>query len=99
MTPPSQARLPGLHLTKENVIYDFIVYNRDNFSFWENGNNVKERWSMRTSHGVTHPSKPGATSSTQKANPLLSLARGFELETSNMEVPSPNHWATPKGDR
>ncbi|KAG5609591.1 hypothetical protein H5410_020872 [Solanum commersonii] len=40
---------------------------------------------------------PGATSSTQKANPLLSLARDFELETSNMEVPSPNHWATPKG--
>uniref|UniRef100_M1B6A5 Alpha-1,3-mannosyl-glycoprotein 2-beta-N-acetylglucosaminyltransferase n=1 Tax=Solanum tuberosum TaxID=4113 RepID=M1B6A5_SOLTU len=33
---------------------------------------------------------PGATSSTQ-------LARGFELETSSMEVPSPNHWATPKG--
>jgi len=27
---------------------------------------------------------------------LLSLARGFELETSNMEVPSSNHW-TPKG--
>ncbi|WMV51013.1 hypothetical protein MTR67_044398, partial [Solanum verrucosum] len=40
--------------------------------------------------------KPGAKSSTQKANPLLSLARDFELETSNMEVPSPNHWATPK---
>ncbi|XP_006363383.2 uncharacterized protein [Solanum tuberosum] len=27
-----------------------------------------------------HACKPGATSSTQKANPLLSLARGFELE-------------------
>lgn len=35
--------------------------------------------------------KPSATSSTQKANPLLSLARGFELMTSNMEVLSPNH--------
>uniref|UniRef100_A0A0V0H9C2 Putative ovule protein n=1 Tax=Solanum chacoense TaxID=4108 RepID=A0A0V0H9C2_SOLCH len=23
--------------------------------------------------------------------------RGFELETFDMEVPSPNHWATPKG--
>ncbi|KAG5582523.1 hypothetical protein H5410_053150 [Solanum commersonii] len=33
-------------------------------------------------------------SSIQKASPLLSLARGFELETSNMEVPSPNHRAT-----
>ncbi|KAG5587068.1 hypothetical protein H5410_047502 [Solanum commersonii] len=32
---------------------------------------------------------------TQKANPLLS-ARGFKLETSNMEVPSSNHWATLK---
>ena len=28
---------------------------------------------------------------------MLSLARGFELETSNMEVPSSNHWATPMG--
>lgn len=28
---------------------------------------------------------------------LLSLARGFELETFNMEAPSPNHRATPKG--
>ncbi|KAH0738816.1 hypothetical protein KY290_037521 [Solanum tuberosum] len=33
---------------------------------------------------------PGATSSTQKAK-----ARGFELETSNMEVPSPNHLRPP----
>ena len=40
--------------------------------------------------------KPDAMSSTQKANPLLSLARGFKLETSNMEVPCPNHWATLK---
>ncbi|KAG5626092.1 hypothetical protein H5410_011310 [Solanum commersonii] len=46
---------------------------------------------------VTALGKPSATSSTQKANPLLSLARGgFELETSNIKVPSPNHWATPK---
>ncbi|KAG5613009.1 hypothetical protein H5410_024290, partial [Solanum commersonii] len=29
--------------------------------------------------------------------PLLLLARGFEFETCNMEVPSSNHWATSNG--
>ncbi|KAG5570135.1 hypothetical protein H5410_059901 [Solanum commersonii] len=33
-----------------------------------------------------------------EGKPLAFTGKGFELETSTMEVPSPNHWATPKGD-
>ncbi|KAH0682942.1 hypothetical protein KY289_020694 [Solanum tuberosum] len=32
-----------------------------------------------------------------EGKPLAFAGKGFELETSNMEVPSPNHWVTPKG--
>lgn len=48
----------------------------------------------RTKHAL---SKPRATSSTKKNNPLLSQERGFEFETSIMEVPIQTTWATPKG--
>ena len=39
----------------------------------------------------------GATSSNQKANPSCSLQGVSNLETSNMDVPSPNQWAFPNG--
>lgn len=36
-------------------------------------------------------------SSIQKINSLLLLVKDFKFETSNMKVPSLNHWITQKG--
>ncbi|WMV24733.1 hypothetical protein MTR67_018118 [Solanum verrucosum] len=87
---------------------DHSVFHRhSSFSFFFMTRETRSRYPLGA-HRVKPPllcnssqpalGKPSATNSTQKANPLLSLARGFELETSKMEVSSPNHWDTPKGD-